>query len=98
MRHPDHVSRAFDILYTLGGELDNERIQAILDNYDHGSEPDRDPVEIRQISYDGGPLGAWVNCDVSGQWEWVYVAAGDNENRQMIVLAASEKHSKGVGQ
>lgn len=92
MRHPAKLSQAYDILYTLGGELDRERIKAILDNYNSADWNGEYPTEIRAISYDGNKWGAWVNCDPgTGEFAWLYIAAGDDVNRQMIVLAASER-------
>lgn len=91
MRHPNHVSGAHDVLYVIGGgELDAERIQAIVDNYEQ-----RDDVQIRQISYDGIlHIGAWVNCDVSGDWQWLYLAAGDDVNKQMIAQSADGRREQ----
>lgn len=94
MRHPKHVSQAADILYVIGGgALDRERIQSIVDNYNWADLPEeqQEPTQIRAISYDGSlRLGAWVNCDVSGEWQWVYLAAGDEVNKQMIALEAGK--------
>ncbi len=86
MRHPASLSAAYDILYTFGGELDPDRIAAILKNY-NGYE-----TQIRAISFDGSlRLGAWVNCDRGdGEWGWLYIAAGDETNRAMIAQAATE--------
>ena len=92
MKAPQKLSQAYDILYTLGGELDDERVRLILENYNAIEEPGDYPTEIKAICYDGSlRLGAWVYCDPgNGEFAWVYIAAGDDVNRRMIAMAASE--------
>lgn len=88
---PPPISMAYDVLFTLGGTLNRSRIEAILANYNSANYPGEYPTQIRKIEYDGSlRLGAWVNCDRGdGEFDWLYIAAGDDVNRQMIALAAS---------
>jgi len=95
MKRPNHVSQAYDILYTQGGALSAHRIRAIIQNYNNADWPDwpeaEYPTEIKSIRYDGNRFGAWVHCDPgTGEFEWLYIAAGDDVNRYMIALAASQ--------
>jgi hypothetical protein len=89
MKNPKSVSQAHDILYVCGDcELDNAKIENIIKDY----EPE--DGQIRSINYDGGPLGAWVNASIWNEdkqeysYEWLYVAAGDRDNKQMVAQAA----------
>lgn len=92
MRKPDSLSQCYDVIYTLGGKLNRRRVQAIMDNYNELTQPDDQPTEIKQIVYDGSEkLGAWVYCDPGiGEFDWVYIVAGDEVNRQMVALAADK--------
>lgn len=87
MRHPNHVSKASDILFS-AGELNRQKIETIIKDYEV------EDGKIRQISYDGGPLGAWVNASIYRaktemcEYQWLYIAAGDHDNRLMVAQAA----------
>lgn len=91
MKAPNHVSKAYDVLYVIGGgTLDRPRIQAILDNYNGADYPTDYDTEIKAIQYDGtAHFGAWVYCDRGdGHFAWLYLAAGDPTNRQLTAQAA----------
>lgn len=88
MRHPQSVKNAQDILFTNVNKLNKKNIYAIIRDY----EPE--DGKIRQISFDGGPLGAWVNASIWDEktemytYQWIYIAAGDHDNRLMVAQAA----------
>lgn len=91
MTRPTHVSQAYDILYTIGGLLSRSRIRAILENYNGPDMEQINPTQIKSIWYDGNRFGAWVHCSPgTDEFVWLYIAAGDDVNRQMIALAASQ--------
>lgn len=88
MRHPNSVKQAQDILFVPGkgdNHLTRERIAGIMKNYNFGEE-----VQIKAVSFDGGPLGAWVYADNGEDFSWYYIAAGDHDNRLAVAQAATE--------
>lgn len=96
MPHP-HISQAYDILYTLGGTLSARRVRGILENYNGPDMEEIHPTQIKSIRYDGNRFGAWVHCSPgTDEFVWIYIAAGDEVNRQMIALAASKINSKNL--
>lgn len=89
MKAPKSLKQAQDILFVPGNiTLDHDNIQAIINDYCP------EDGQIRSIQFDGmGRLGAWVNASVldsngeTFEYQWLYIAAGDHDNRMMIAQA-----------
>lgn len=92
MRAPNSIKRAFDILFIPGEgvSLDRPMVHNLIENY-------RPDSHIRAIKFDGSlQYGAWVNALIYDEneqdevYRWLYIAAGDRANRQMIVTGLSD--------